>query len=169
MKSINLNFYPFTIVNKFDINNKYIDRLTDKEILEYLFIELKKESFDKIVLNEAIIELDGCFNGLFGKIIFQTRTLRIKNSRIWIENFNSERTLIFKYQIRVIDIIPLFLIPLILSIIGSVFGGICIFIFIFSLFLLSTKYIKLNISSLIEKLADEEFRKELYRKKSELL
>lgn len=165
MKSINLNFYPFTIVNKFDIQNPYIDKLTDKEILEYLFIELKKESFDKIVLNETIIELDGRFNGLIGKTIFRPRTLKIKNSRIWIETYNSTRILIFKYQIRVIEIIPLFLIPLIFTIIGSVFGGICLFIFLFLLFLLSTKFIKLNISSLIEKLIDDEFRKELNRRR----
>lgn len=167
MKSINLNFYPFTIVNKFDINNKYIDKLTDKEILEYLFIELKKVSDDRIVLNETIIELDEYYK-FYKNRILPLRRGEIKNGRIWIETYNSNRILIFKYQIRIIDVMPFFLIPLIFSVIESVIGGICFFIFLFLLFLLSTKFIKLNISSLIEKLADEEFRKELNRRRSEL-
>ncbi len=165
---MNLNFYPFTIVNKFEINNKYIDKLTDKEILEYLFIELKKESYDRIVLNEASIEIDE-FYELYNKRILPPRSKGIKNGRIWIETYNSNRILMFKYQIRVIEIIPFFLIPLLLAIFGSVFGGICFFIFLFLLFLFSIKFIKLNISSLIEKLADEEFRKELNRRRSYLL
>ena len=167
MKSINLNFYPFTIVNKFDINNKYIDKLTDKEILEYLFIELKKESIDKIVLNEAFIELDEYYK-FYKNRFLPPHSKGIKNGKIWIENNNSGRILIFKYQIRVIEIIPLFLITLIFTIIGSLLGGIFLFIFLFSLFLLSTKFIKLNISSLIENLIDKEFRRELNKKRSEL-
>lgn len=164
-----INFFPFTIVNKYDLQNKNIDKLSDKEILEYLFTELSKESFDKIVLNETSIELEGHFNGLFGKTILPKRTQRLKNGIIWIETDLSGRLLMFKYQNRISELIPLLLIPLLLSIFASIFLGICFFIFIsFLSFFIGNKFTKLSISSLIEILIEEEFRNELNRRRQQL-
>jgi len=165
-QKINLNFFPFTIVDKYNIQNKNIDKLTDKEVLEYLFIELKKENYDRIVLNETSIELDNYYK-LYDKRIFPLRSKGLKNGRIWIETYTSGRTLMFKYQIRVIEIIPFFIIPLVFAVFASVFAGIFLFIFLFILFLFSIKFIKLSISSLIEILIDEEFKKELNRRRQQ--
>jgi hypothetical protein len=110
-------FFPLYVVKKFNLQNDYLDKLADSEILEFMYNELEKEKYKDIQQTETAIELTGDHTGFFfNRKPIRFGTQAIDFGTISIKHGNHGRKIVFKYQSTIYP-----LINLITGVVASVF------------------------------------------------
>jgi|GEM_PF-5174103 len=158
-----LNFFPFCVVKKCNLRNEYLNKLSDSEILAFIFKELEKEEYKKIQLTETTIELQGDHSELF----FSFRpiwvvTQAIDFGTVTISHKKNKRKVVFKYQSTLYHFPGLLFGLIVLLISKSLFYGFLTFLIVFILNWLYLYIIQsATISVCIDKLEYKEHRKDL--------
>jgi hypothetical protein len=127
-----IRFFPFFVVKRFNIPNKFLEKLTDREIIDFIFRKLEKEEFERLELKEMTIEIKGDHAGLgFNFDKMRDATQLIDFGSISIFHHKKGRQLVYKYQLTMFTITSLIFGILFGVITMCIWLGVICFIFLF--------------------------------------
>jgi hypothetical protein len=127
-----IRFFPFFVVKRFNLPNKFLEKLTDREIIVFIFRELEKEEFERLELKEMTIEIKGDHAGLgfsFNKM--RDAIQSIDFGSISIFHHKKGRQLVYKFQLTIFTIICLIVGILLGFFTMSIWLGVICFIVLF--------------------------------------
>jgi len=152
-------FFPLYVVTKFKLRDKYLCKLEDSEILEFMYNELEKEKYKDIQRTETAINLKGDHSEmLLNMKPIWVATQSIDFGTISIIHRNDKREIVFKYQSTTYLLVTLILGILISIFSGNLQAGIFVFLVTFVLSWIGVFIMQnMTISGCIDKLVYKEY------------